>query len=261
MQVLPGATPFRCSGRPEGHGVGVLLSHGFTGTPQSLRPWAEHLAERGYAVRLPRLPGHGTTWQGLNRTEWHDWLAVLERELHALWDECETVVVGGLSLGGALVTRLAEEHGPRISGLMLVNPAYRSDDLRLRGLPVMRRLVPSIAGIASDIHLEGVVELAYDRTPLHALASMTRLWRLTVRDLPEITQPVLLCQSDEDHVVPASSSELLLSRISSTDVTHLRLRDSYHVATLDHDAARIFEESVAFIERVTTGEGDGDPRP
>ncbi len=253
MQVMPGAEAFSSPGRPKGGGVGVLVSHGFTGSPQSLRPWAQHLADQGYAVRLPRLPGHGTTWQSLNRTQWQDWIAVLERELLRLLDECDTVFVAGLSLGGALVTRLAEEHGPSIAGLMLVNPAYRSDDPRMRALPVLRRLAPSIAGIASDIRLAGVTELAYDRTPLHALSSMLQLWALTVRDLPEITQPVLLMQSDEDHVVPASSSELLLSRISSADVTHVRLADSYHVATLDHDAHVIHDRSVEFVERVRRG--------
>ena len=232
MQVMPGAEAFSSPGRPEGGGVGVLVSHGFTGSPQSLRPWAQHLADQGYAVRLPRLPGHGTTWQSLNRTQWQDWIAVLERELLRLLDECDTVFV---------------------AGLMLVNPAYRSDDPRMRALPVLRRLAPSIAGIASDIRLAGVTELAYDRTPLHALSSMLQLWALTVRDLPEITQPVLLMQSDEDHVVPASSSELLLSRISSTDVTHVRLADSYHVATLDHDAHVIHDRSVEFVERVRRG--------
>ena len=56
MPVLPGAEPFR----HEGGEVGVLLCHGFTGSPQSLRPWAEYLAERGLTVALPLLPGHGT---------------------------------------------------------------------------------------------------------------------------------------------------------------------------------------------------------
>ena len=62
--VLPGAEPFDHAGGP----VGVLLCHGFTGTPQTLRGWADYLAGQGLTVSLPRLPGHGTTRQDLART-------------------------------------------------------------------------------------------------------------------------------------------------------------------------------------------------
>jgi carboxylesterase len=51
--------------------------------------------------------------------------------------------------------------------------------------------------------------------------------------------------------VPASSSALILSRISSRDVTEILLEDSYHVATIDNDAPRIFDESAKFIEGIT----------
>lgn len=247
MAVLAGAEAFS----HDGSDVGVLVCHGFTGTPQSLRPLAEHLADTGFTVRLPRLTGHGTTWQELNRTQWQDWYAVVDaafRELHA---RCGTVVVLGLSMGGTLATRLAQEHGPRVRGLVLINPVYRVDDVRLKVLPVLKHLTSSVAGIASDIKKpDGPRELAYARTPLKALASQTQLWQVVVRDLPEVTQPVLLLRSAVDHVVPASSSALLLSRISSEDVTEVVLDDSYHVVTLDNDAPRVLQESVRFIQRL-----------
>jgi carboxylesterase len=154
-------------------------------------------------------------------------------------------------MGGTLVTRLAQEHGPRVRGLLLVNPAYKLDDIRLRALPVLQTVLPSLPGIGNDIKQAGQDELCYDRVPLKALWSQTKLWSTVVRDLPEVTQPVMLWHSVEDHIVPTSSSELLLARISSSDVTEHVLHDSYHVATLDHDAPRIFEQSVAFIERLT----------
>ncbi|HEV7196240.1 MAG TPA: alpha/beta fold hydrolase [Pedococcus sp.] len=245
--MIPGAEPFS----HDGSQVGVLLSHGFTGSPKSVRPWAEHLASAGYTVRLPRLPGHGTTWQEMNRTRWEDWYAVLDREFRELHEQCDRVFVGGLSMGGTLVTRLAQVHGPRVSGLMLVNPAYTVKDPRLKALPVLQALVPSLPGIGNDIKKPGQDEGCYDRIPLKALYSQTKLWAEVVRDLPEVTQPVILWHSPEDHVVPPASSELLLARISSTDVAENLLRDSYHVATLDNDAPRIFEESVTFIERLS----------
>jgi carboxylesterase len=247
VPVIPGAEPIS----HDGGRVGVVLSHGFTGSPASLRPWAQHLAAAGHTVRVPRLPGHGTTWQEMNRTRWQDWYAAVDAAFRELHETCEVVVVGGLSMGGALVTRLAQEHGPRVRGLMLVNPAYKLDDIRLRALPVLQTVLPSLPGIGNDIKQAGQDELCYDRIPLKALWSQTKLWSTVVRDLPEVTQPVIVWHSVEDHVVPTSSSELLLKRISSSDVTEHILHDSYHVATLDHDAPRIFEQSVAFIERLT----------
>ena len=109
MGVLPGAEPFAADGGP----VGVVLSHGFTGSPQSLRPWAEHLAAAGFTVRLPRLPGHGTRWQDLNATRWPDWYGEIERAFDALRGRCDQVFAGGLSMGGTLVLRLAEQRGRR----------------------------------------------------------------------------------------------------------------------------------------------------
>lgn len=245
---MPGAEPFS----HEGDDVAVLLCHGFTGCPQSLRPWAEHLAAEGFTVRLPRLPGHGTSWRELNLTRWQDWYSTVERELLDLAATHRAVVVGGLSMGGALALRLAQEHPAQVTGLVLVNPAVKLSDRRLAAVPVLRRLVPSIAGISSDIRAPGVTELAYDRTPLHALASSLQLYAHVDRDLPQVTQPVLVLRSAVDHVVPTSSAERVLARVSSCDLTDVRLHSSFHVATLDEDAPLIFAQSAAFARRITS---------
>ena len=55
--------------------IGILLVHGFTGSPASMRPWAEYLNQRGYTVKVPLLPGHGTTPEDLNLVKWEEWPA------------------------------------------------------------------------------------------------------------------------------------------------------------------------------------------
>src|SRR6185503_951996 len=84
VPVMPGAEPFAY----DGGDIGVLVCHGFTGSPQSVRPWAERLAAEDFTVRLPRLPGHGTSWQEMNRTQWADWLAEAERAFAELVERC-----------------------------------------------------------------------------------------------------------------------------------------------------------------------------
>jgi carboxylesterase len=244
------AEEFRDPGSGANAAVGVLLSHGFTGSPYSMRPFAEHLAAAGYGVSVPRLPGHGTSWQELNRTGWPDWYAVLDNELTRLRAEHDQVFVAGLSMGGCLVLRLAEQRGVDVSGLILINPSVRTDDRRLALLPVLSRLVPSFPGITDDIRKPGTIEHGYDRMPLRALHSLSKLWQLTRDDLPKVTQPVLLFRSTVDHVVEPSSGQAILSAISSRDVTETLLEDSYHVATLDNDAPRIFADTVTFVARL-----------
>jgi carboxylesterase len=251
VPLLPGAEPFS----HEGNEVGILLCHGYTGCPQSLRPWAEALATAGYTVRLPLLPGHGTTWQDLNRTHWTDWYATVSASLDELNSRCRAVVVAGLSMGGALALRLAAHRGSDVAGIVVVNPAVSAQDPRLRLLPVLKYVLPSLAGIASDIKKPGSTELAYSRNPLRALHSLTRLWADVVPDLPRVNQPLLLFRSPQDHVVPASSSTLVLRQVSSTDVQEVLCENSFHVATLDNDAELIIKHSLHFVERVTGSAG------
>jgi carboxylesterase len=252
--VLPGAEPFAADGSE----VGVLLSHGFTGSPQSLRPWAEHLAAAGLTVRLPRLPGHGTRWQDLNDTRWPDWYGELERAFDDLRGRCRQVFGMGLSMGGTLVIRLAEQRPAEVAGLVLVNPSLGTERKDVKyALPLLHRVVPSLAGIGSDIRKPGVTELAYERTPLRAMHSLSRLWPLVVADLGLVTAPVLLYRSRVDHVVEPISGRLLRDGASSTEVTEVILDDSYHVATLDHDAPAIFAGSLDFVRAHTSAPAAG----
>ena len=246
--------PLSRPARPEltgGRSVGVLLSHGFTGSPASMRPWADDLAERGYAVEVPLLPGHGTRWQELNRTRFDDWYGQVSRAFEKLSADNDAVVVGGLSMGGALVLRLAADHPDRIAGVVLVNPAVATRRLDVKLLPVLKHLVPSFPGLANDIKKPGVDERAYDRTPLRAIHSLMQAWPGIIADLPRVTAPLLYLRSTEDHVVDHASQPIITSRVSSRDITEIPLTDSYHVATIDNDATKIFEESASFVARVT----------
>ena len=244
MGIMPGAEPFEAEAGP----IGVLFSHGFTGTPQSLRPWAEHLAAAGFSVSLPRLPGHGTRWQDMNVTRWTDWYGEVERAYQQLRTRCEQVFACGLSMGGTLVLRLAEVHPDGVAGLVLVNPSLGTERWDVKYLlPALRRMVPSMKGIASDIKKPGTTELAYDRTPLRAMHELTRLWATVAADLDRVVAPMLVYRSRVDHVVEPLSGRLLRQGCDGCEITEHVLEDSYHVATLDNDAPTIFAGSVDWI--------------
>jgi carboxylesterase len=242
--VLPGAEPFEHAGGP----VGVLLCHGFTGSPHTLRGWADYLAEQGLTVSLPRLPGHGTTWQEMARTSGDDWYAEVDAAFGALAGRCEQTFVFGLSLGGCLALRLAENHGRAVRGLVLVNPSLAPDTKLFLLAPALKYVVRSLPGVASDIKKPGVREVGYDRVPVRAAATLPKLWGATVKDLGKVTQPVLVYRSTVDHVVGPASMRALLAGLPSDQVTVRECADSYHVATLDNDARTIFEGSHKFIQ-------------
>jgi carboxylesterase len=252
LSVVPGAEPFSHDGGP----VGVLLSHGFTGSPASMTPWGRFLAERGHSVRVPRLPGHGTTWQELNRTTWDDWYATVDTALTELRERCDRVAVGGLSMGGGLALRLAEVRPDDVDALVLVNPVVGVKNWQLKLVPALKWVVPAMPGIGNDIKKPETDEVGYDKTPLRALASQVRGWRSIRDDLGRVTAPLLVFRATDDHVVDPTSLALIRAGVSSAVTEYVTLEDSYHVATLDHDAPLIFERSADFIaENVRVADG------
>jgi carboxylesterase len=251
MPVIPGAESYFHAGSS---GTGVLLCHGFTGSPGSLRPWAQYLAEAGLTVSVPRLPGHGTTWQEMSRTRWEDWYAEVDRGYEELRGQSNEIFVMGLSMGGCLALRMAELRGAGVSGLVLVNPSLAADTKLFMLAPVLKLVVPSLPGIASDIKKEGVTELGYPRVPVRAAATLPALWRLTQSQLNGVTQPVLVYRSTVDHVVGPASLRVLRAGLPAGQLAVRDCQDSYHVATLDNDAPAIFAGSLEFVRAHTHAE-------
>jgi len=250
--VLPGAEPFT----HDGDASGVLVLHGFTGSPQSLRSLAEAVAKDGHSVELPLLPGHGTAVEDMMPTRWPDYAEAAEAAYRRLVGRCERVAVAGLSMGGTLACWLAEHHA-EIGGLVLVNPFVDPPADTFRD--VMRGILESgtevAPGIGSDIAAAGVVELSYPGTPIAPVLSLFEGIDAVASRLDHIRCPVLLCSSREDHVVPTSSGDLLAATVTGP-VERVWLEHSYHVATLDHDAALIEERALAFLRRVLAAEPD-----
>lgn len=239
--VMPGAEPVDLRGGR----VGVLLSHGFTGTTQSMRPWAEHLHAAGLTVLAPRLPGHGTTMREMNTTRFADWYGEVERAFDELRGRCDTVFAMGLSMGATLVLRLAEQRPDQVAGLVVVNAALATERKDAKLLPLLSKVVPYFKGVADDIKKPGVHELAYPKLPLKAALSLQQAWPVVRADLGRISCPVLAYRSTEDHVVEPVSTRMLLAGVPQAE--ERLLTNSYHVATLDNEAETIFEGSMEFV--------------
>ena len=231
--------------------VGVLLVHGFTGSPASMRPWGEFLHSKGYSVRVPLLPGHGTHPENLNKVKWQEWPAKVEFELSELRKSCDVIFLVGLSMGGGTVLNVAASHNEALKGLILVNPM-----IHVKGVPVelaffLSRLQKMRTSVGDDIKRPGVTEWGYDALPTRGVYQLLKMLRITRRNLPKITIPVQLFHSVEDHTLPVTNTEIILSEIGSINKSRIELVNSYHVATMDYDQELIFQNSLTFIEAQT----------
>jgi len=232
---------------------GALVLHGFTGCPQSMRGLARAFADAGFAVELPVLPGHGTSVDDMLETGWPNWSAAADAAYAELAARSERVVVAGLSMGGTLALWLATRH-PEMAGLVLVNPAVGTpadgDAMRAPLVALLNggeRLMP---GLSNDVADPDVTELAYDQTPIAGLVSLLDAIEELYPRLSDVTCPLLLMISPQDHVVPPGAREALDATVSGP-IEHVTLDRSYHVATIDYDRDLIEQRAVEFAERVS----------
>jgi carboxylesterase len=249
--VLPGAEPWSHHSADD-DAAGVMVLHGYTGSPATVRSLAEALAAAGFHVEAPRLPGHGTSEDELQTTTWSDWVAEVDRAYGALAGRASSVVVAGLSMGGALALLCGLEH-PEIVGLICVNPATMppGDDVRSMLREFMADGMAVIPGDGSDIADPDAHEVGYANTPIRPLLSLIEdgLAPLSTR-YGELHQPLLLYTSRQDHVIEPAQSEHLAATYGGP-IDHRWLERSYHVATLDFDRDVISLGAVEFVGKVT----------
>lgn len=230
----------------EGNRIGILVSHGFTGTTQSMKPLGEAYAEKGYTVCVPRLKGHGTHYLDMEATTYADWVKSIEEGYHWLKERCDTIFVTGLSMGGTLTLYMAETY-PDIKGIIPINAAV---DIPMMADVAAQSEVRFLDAIGSDIKKPNVKELAYEKTPTKSIKQIVQLMKVVKEDLSKVTCPVLIFVSKEDHVVPPNNSQLIYEHISSKEKELIELKNSYHVATLDNDQHIIIENTLLFINSI-----------
>lgn len=226
--------------------VGVLLCHGFTGSPRSLQEWAGRFAGVGHTVALPLLSGHGRDPEALESAVWTQWTADVEKAFIWLRERTGEVFVCGLSMGGALALWLAAEHA-EIAGIITVNAAVR--DPRESLVRAIGRVGhPRWAkAVGNDTKLAGVDERAYDRVPMRGARQYVLLLAEVRRRLSLVQCPALIFSSTVDHVVPPANQQEIYDSISSETKALVKLENSYHVATMDNDKEIVFERSLAFV--------------
>jgi carboxylesterase len=239
-------SPFYLDGGP----VGVLLIHGFTGSPPEMRLVGDYLHGRGLTVSGPLLPGHGTTLEDLNQTEWTEWTGHVERALAELRARCETVFVGGLSMGALLTLYLAAHH-PDLPGAIAYSPATIVADQRTRLAPILKYLMRQVPkGEDDDLHdPEARSRIwSYEGWPAAGVYELHKLTREVKRLLPRVTCPLLVIHSTADGTIHPDSAQYTYDRAGSTDKELVTLHGSGHVLTVDAEWEAVAEKTYQFIQ-------------
>jgi carboxylesterase len=248
--VMPGCEPLshRC-----GSSTGVVVVHGFTGTPSSVRNVAEVMIAAGHDVELPRLPGHGTVIDDMLDTGWSDWYGEVDRVTASLAERVERVVLVGQSVGGTLALAAALER-PSVAGVVCINPVTRPRDETTMAMvdEFIADGLEIVPGEGSDIADPDSSDITYGGTPLRPLRSLIDHGVVPITDrFAELAMPLRLFTSRHDHVVPPTDSEHLAASWGGP-VEHTWLERSYHVATRDYERDVVIDGTVRFVDEVTS---------
>lgn len=239
---------YRLVGKGANSNVGIIFVHGFTGSPISMRPWADFFSEKGYSVSVPLLPGHGTTPEDLNHVKWQQWPRKVEEELQWMLNSGMTPFLFGLSMGGGTTLHVALSKSASLAGIVLVNPMIHVKSVPHQLAWVISRFQKMRSSVGDDIKKPGVTEHGYDSLPAVGVYQLLKMLSYTRKRLHDVTAPLMLFHSKDDHTLPVTNTEIILKGVGSRAKQRIELVNSYHVATLDYDQDIIFANSLIFVE-------------
>lgn len=228
--------------------IGVLLIHGFTGSPGEMRPLGEYLADKEFTVYGLRLPGHCTSPEDMNTKRWRDWTNAVEQGYNKLINEgIKNIFVCGLSMGGVLTLYFGETH-KEVAGLIPMSAPVEIKDKRLILVPILKHFVKFLRKEDTEEAKYEIYHYSYDVVPLKALHELTKLLKVTRQKLDKVVSPILIVQSKNDELVHPNNAEIIFNKISSTDKRILWLEKSHHVITLDIERELLYKEIEQFIK-------------
>jgi carboxylesterase len=218
-----------------GGAIGVMLIHGFPGSPVEMRLIGNYLHSGDLTVLGPLLPGHGTSPEDLNRRIFPEWVKHVERALYRLQDMCELVFVAGLSLGSLLTLKLAIGH--ELPGIVAIAPPFGINGWRRRLLPLFKHFVPEISR-PKDYYADPQAESrlwCYDTLPTKAADQVLKLMDEVSKSLSQVSAPILIIYSTGDPLAHSEGSLFLYDSVGSTDKELIQLRESGHAITVDKE--------------------------
>ncbi len=239
----------------QGNKTGILLIHGFTGTPKEMRWMGEYLNKQGYSCLGIRLAGHATRPKDMVRSRWTDWTASVEDGYNILRGAADTIFLAGLSMGGALSllmsTRLDVKGVIAMSAPYDLPAPYPAWQIWLASYFVTYMKKTKEEPGATWFDKEAYKDhISYPLNPVRSGAELALLLAKMRAAIPKINVPVCLMHSHNDTYVAPENMERIYQALTVKDKSKFYVEKSGHVITRDAERARVFQIAHEFIQRV-----------
>jgi carboxylesterase len=245
--IMPGAGPFYF----EGNKIGIVMIHGGGGgTCSDLKPLAEDLHKKGgYTISVPLLPGYGSSPVNLKKTPISKWKYTLNKELIALTDKCEKIIMGGHSMGGVLTLLLASNNN--LDGIFTISAPAGIQRFLFHLVPIFKIFVKYYSIDSEQFRKDTNGKwVGYDRIPLNIATKMKKLMREMKESLPKVNCPALLFQGRLDSDVKKNSMDYIFNNINSKNKKKIWLDNNDHTILESPDHNRIVSELLNFIKEI-----------
>lgn len=243
--VIEGAEPFLM----RGGSTGILLVHGFTGSPAELLLLGKFLNGAGFTVLGVRLAGHGTNELNLQRTTREDWLRSVLDGYAILNGLCEKIFVVGHSMGALLSLKLSTQK--KVDRLVTISPPIFVHESQHAELLPPREKCLNLFVKKSHRNLPNVppaVNRTYRKMPLLSVHELLTLVEEVKFLLPEISVPLLILHGTEDHTAKFSSAEFVLNSVASSVKKFVAVAGGGHLIPLTECRELVFEEVLKFLK-------------
>lgn len=230
-----------------GSETGILMIHGFTGSPSEMRYLGDFLREKGFSVKGVLLKGHGTTPKDMKATNHFDWIKSAEEAYHELAGQCEEVFIVGFSMGGAIGLHLAHKY--KIKGIISLSTPIRILNRQYYIAMLIKYLKYFMGKEGRVVRQKDPFVISYDKTPVKSLINLLQLINLVKGNLHRMDKPILIMQSYGDGTVHPSSANFIYKRIASIDKSIVFLHKSGHIITCDCEKEQVFDEVLSFIRK------------
>lgn len=250
----PLCAPYLMNGSGDRAAHGVLIMHGFTGSPAQLRPLAATLHDAGYTVSGLRLPGHCTSLEDMAGIGWGDYLRGARDGYDALARRCARVSVVGFSLGGLLALLLSAERP--VEACVTLSAAIRPRSRLAPYAGALKYVVPRVlrwpeSSVDRGADFLHEYDYGYLGMPLRRVADLMKLSRMARRALGEVRCPLLVIQSERDEAVNPVSADIIMNGAGAARKQQLRLTRSGHIVMLGPEREQVWRATCDFIQSVT----------
>ncbi len=235
--------------------AGVVLIHGFNGTPDDMAELGAWLSRRGYGVRSVCLPGHAGRLSEMAAATWNDWHAAARDATRTALAHYDRVIVVGHSLGGALALAVAADE-PAIAGVASICPPCQLRRGLLEAVALLRRFVPYVPAVRYDVNRTWAERWqlhrthAYDWVPLATVQSLFGGLAELRERLPAVRCPALVMCARHDHVVPMEDGVEAYLQLGSARKELVVLSRSFHLVLADCQRELVMERVFGFCTGV-----------